>query len=381
MLFRVLNVRKHKSIVFIDSFTDNFQKIQLKISRELFDLNNLQKGDVINVDVVDDINKNGDTVYRIININKIMRPHNNSNFTKSINDDDNYKKSLNGGETLKQWEFRNILLEEISKYLVSNDFIRVITSNIMDKRGTSIATPVKLNGKYVNDKYLKITHELELKKQVYLTLKSLFEIGYVTRDIYSTEKNNSEYLNLELVSKDIDYNIIIKFYEFVNQISIKIAKDLNIEYGNFLNNIEIIDVLKEYNKTGKIITYNDYNSLFKELREKHQNCIFVNSPTDTPLAKKNCLDFPLEIKWVINNSGVGHGYEDETDINVLLNLFNEQKQKLNEKNIDAELQDDYLQVLMDAGIDTMSLNLGIDRYINKVINGKNIKKTYKILGI
>lgn len=381
MLFRVLNVRKHKSIVFIDSFTDNFQKIQLKISRELFDLNNLQKGDVINVDVVDDINKNGDTVYKIININKIMRPHNNSNYTKSINDDDNYKKSLNGGETLKQWEFRNILLEEISKYLVSNDFIRVITSNIMDKRGTSIATPVKLNGKYVNNKYLKITHELELKKQVYLTLKSLFEIGYVTRDIYSTEKNNSEYLNLELVSKDIDYNIIIKFYEFVNQISIKIAKDLNIEYGKFLNNIEIIDVLKEYNKTGKIITYNDYNSLFKELREKHQNCIFVNSPTDTPLAKKNSLNFPLEIKWVINNSGVGHGYEDETDINVLLNLFNEQKQKLNEKNIDAELQDDYLQVLMDAGIDTMSLNLGIDRYINKVINGKNIKKTYKILGI
>ena len=242
MLFRVLNVRKHKSIVFIDSFTDNFQKIQLKISRELFDLNNLQKGDVINVDVVDDINKNGDTVYKIININKIMRPHNNSNYTKSINDDDNYKKSLNGGETLKQWEFRNILLEEISKYLVSNDFIRVITSNIMDKRGTSIATPVKLNGKYVNNKYLKITHELELKKQVYLTLKSLFEIGYVTRDIYSTEKNNSEYLNLELVSKDIDYNIIIKFYEFVNQISIKIAKDLNIEYGKFLNNIEIIDV-------------------------------------------------------------------------------------------------------------------------------------------
>ena len=80
----------------------------------------------------------------------------------------------------------------------------------------------------------------------------------------------------------------------------------------------------------KIITYNDYNSLFKELREKHQNCIFVNSPTDTPLAKKNSLNFPLEIKWVINNSGVGHGYEDETDINVLLNLFNEQKQKLNE---------------------------------------------------
>lgn len=378
---RILSIRKHKTIVFADVFDEQYNIAQLKISNEIFSDKSLFKGDVVCFEAEVTINNRGQKVYIVSEIYKVMKPKDNSNYKQMSNQNDIYKQALNGRDNLKHWEFKNILLEEINSYLLAKKFVRIITSNIMDKRGTSIVNPIKINGTYVNDKYLKITHELEIKKQVYLTLKSLFEIGYVSRDIYSTKKSFFEYLNLELVSIDTDEKKLISFYKFINDTAIKIAKELDIEYDPVFDDLKVIDVLTEYKKEHLIFEKQTYNDFYQKLKNDNPNCIFTNVVADNPFVKKGIDGLNLEIKWVINNSSVGHGYIDESDVDVIINSFKQQKEKLLEANIDSEIQDDFVQILMDAGIDTQSLNLGIDRFIMKFLKYKSIKKSYKILGV
>lgn len=380
-LKRIISIRKHKTIVFADVLDENFNLAQLKMNYQIFDKYNLNVGDVIYFVAETSINKRNQTVYEVIDIKNVTKPTNYSNYKQMISENDIYKQALNGKINLKHWEFKNRLLEEINNYLLAKKFIRVITSNFMKQRGTSIVNPIKVSGKYIDDKYFKITHELELKKQVYLTLRSLYEIGYVARDIYSTKKSFFEYLNLEMVSINVDTNILISFYEFINKISIKIANELGIEYNEFFNELNIIDVINEYQKKYAIFNIEKYNSFYQSLKENNPNCIFVNVITDNPLVKKSFGEVSTEIKWIIDNNSVGHGYIDENNIDIILSSFNKQKENLKREGILAEIQDDYIQVLMDAGIDTISLNLGIDRFIRVFLNYNNIKKTYKILGV
>ena len=47
MLFRLIAVRRHKNIVFCDSFNEKYEKIQIAIPIEIFNKHNLKIGSVI----------------------------------------------------------------------------------------------------------------------------------------------------------------------------------------------------------------------------------------------------------------------------------------------------------------------------------------------
>ena len=386
MLFRLVAIRCHKNIIFCDSFNENFEKIQLAIPSELFNSLGLKVGSVISANYQITKNKYGNDLYFINNVQNVSNHNKNISF-KSINtklssmNQSSFISALNGGVNLKYWEMKQKLLEEIRKFLVNRSYIEVNTSLLMDNRGTSTVNPMQVNGKYCGNKYLKITHELELKKICYLTLKSLFEIGYVTRDVYSTSKSANQYLTFELVAPIEDTLTAEELYIYVYEIAIKLAESYGISYNEIFNKIETVDVLKLYLSNHKKIDKKEFLEFYKKLLELEKNIIYVNAPTNTPLAKESEYGIPLETKWAIGNRGIGHGYYDQNQLSVIENLFELQKDALKEKGIDSSVDKEYLMTLMYAGIDTKSLNIGIDRFMYKFLGLDHEEKAIKILGL
>lgn len=386
MLFRLIAIRGHKNIVFCDSFNEKYEKIQVAIPIEIFNKYNLKIGSVIFANYNITKNKYGNDLYMVENIQEVIIHEKNITY-KSINNNSmsmnqsSFVTALNGGINLKYWEMKQRLLEEIRKFLINKSFIEVNTSILMDNRGTSTVNPMQVNSKYSGTKYLKITHELELKKLCYLTLKSLFEIGYVTRDIYSTTKSANQYLTFEMVAPSQNLLSAEELYLYVYEIAIKLAKMYNITYSDLFNEIQTVDVLKLYLDNHKIFNKMEFIEFYKKILEEEKNIIFLNAPVDTPLAKESEYGIALETKWAIGKRGIGHGYYDQDEVSVIENLFKLQQEKLREQGIDATIDKDYLMALEYAGISTKSLNIGIDRLLYKFLDLEHEEKAIKILGI
>lgn len=386
MLFRLIAVREHKNIVFCDSFNEKYEKVQVAIPKEIFNNYNLKVGSVIFADFKITKNKYGKDLFMIENIQEVTSHEKNITY-KSINNNfmsmnqSSFINALNGGVNLKYWEVKQRLLEEIRKFLINKSFIEVNTLILMDNRGTSTVNPMQVNSKYNGTKYLKITHELELKKLCYLTLKSLFEIGYVTRDVYSTTKSANQYLAFELVAPSQNSLSAEELYLYVYEIAIKLAKIYNITYNDLFSEIQTIDVLKLYLNNHKDFNKIEFILFYKKLLEEEKNIIFLNAPVDTPLAKESEYGIPLETKWAIGKRGIGHGYYDQDEVNIIENSFKIQQEKLRSQGIDATIDKDYLTVLEYAGINTKSLNIGIDRLLYKFLDLEHEEKAIKVLGI
>ncbi len=386
MIFRILAVRSHKKIVFCDSLNEKYEKIQLAIPKDLFTSFHLKVGSVISAKYEITKNKYDNDLYYINEIKNVNNHDKNLSY-KSINSIPNsmlqssFINAVNGGINLKYWEMKQKLLEEIRKFLIQKCYIEVNTSLLMNNRGTSIVNPMKVDSKYSGNKYLKITHEIELKKQCYLTLKSLFEIGYVARDVYSTTKSANEYLTMELVAPIEDDLSADELYLYVYETAIKLAREYGITYNELFKTIEKKDVLELYFKDHKEFVKEEFQYFYKRLLEEEKNILFLNAPVDSPLAKNSDYGIPLETKWAIGKRGIGHGYIDQDDITIISELFKEQQKQLKEKEIDAELDKDYLTTLLYAGISTKSLNIGIDRFMYKFLGLEHEDKAIKILGI
>lgn len=386
MLFRLIAIRGHKNIVFCDSFNEKYEKIQVAIPIEIFNKYNLKIGSVIFANYNITKNKYGNDLYMVENIQEVIIHEKNITY-KSINNNSmsmsqsSFVTALNGGINLKYWEMKQRLLEEIRKFLINKSFIEVNTLILMDNRGTSTVNPMQVNSKYSGTKYLKITHELELKKLCYLTLKSLFEIGYVTRDIYSTTKSANQYLTFEMVTPSQNLLSAEELYLYVYEIAIKLAKMYNITYSDLFNEIQTVDVLKLYLDNHKTFNKMEFIEFYKKILEEEKNIIFLNAPVDTPLAKESEYGIALETKWAIGKRGIGHGYYDQDEVSVIENLFKLQQEKLREQGIDATIDKDYLMALEYAGISTKSLNIGIDRLLYKFLDLEHEEKAIKILGI
>lgn len=386
MLFRLIAIREHKNIVFCDSFNEKYEKIQVAIPIEIFRKYNIKIGSVIFANYEITKNKYGKDLYMIESIQNVVTHDKNIPF-KSINNNymsmnqSSFVNALNGGINLKYWEMKQKLLQEIRNFLIKKSFIEVNTSILMDNRGTSTVNPMQVNSKYNGIKYLKITHELELKKLCYLTLKSLFEIGYVTRDVYSTTKSANQYLTFELVAPTQSLLSAEELYLYVYEIAIKLAKMYNITYSDLFKEIETVDVLKLYLNNHQDFNKKEFIEFYKKLLEEEKNIIFLNAPVDTPLAKESEYGIPLETKWAIGKRGIGHGYYDQDEVSIIENLFKIQQEKLREQGIDATMDKDYLMALKYAGINTQSLNIGIDRLLYKFLDLEHEQKAIKVLGI
>ena len=355
-------------MTFCDSYSYELYRQQLMICNDVLDVHKLSVGAVVDAEWHYDINRRGNQVVYIDKINDIFVPEKTTPYKSFVEGDEKVLtenfliNGLNGGVELLKWRHHFLLVEFIQAYLKKLGILQVNTPILTPFRGTSVANPAHVKGEYIGEQYIKITHELELKKLVYLTLAPVFEFGYVVRDRYVTKTGLNEFLTLEAVLPG-DYEFDLRlFYLSVIEEAIRLAEELGIKYNSKFKEITVVDVWEEYKKNNEVYNLARYIDTYNSISEKNSHVILINAPLDSPLGQKNEYGIPVEIQWNLCDHGIGHGYRDEYKIDTLINEFEKQKDYLRTKGIEAQLPEDYLEYCMHASVPTFSFNLGIERF-------------------
>lgn len=390
-LYRIIKIKKGKNVYGGYVVNSDGKLFKVVFEKDEFDKYGLSIGSTFLCDLVKSENKfTGEQIFIPKNINKIKNPNQATNkpydqikFSDKKNLNKNFISSITGGDNLRNWEFRQQLIKELKNELIKYGYNEYYTPTLMDKRGSSIVSPLVTNTKYQGEKYLKITHEMLLKKVSYITLKSLFEIGYLSRNVNDGKDSLLSYLSLEAIgTSEIDLKLN-EFYEFVLKKTIELCKEFKIQIRDGIDKLRIYDILSLYLCSHKTFDKKEFIEYYNKvkLENKNKNVILINAPLNSPLALPSEYGIPLETKWIINGSSVGHGYFGQTDADILLDEFKKQKEKLEEKNIVAEIDDDFIRLVKIVGIETFSFNLGLDRYLYNIFNFDNAQTSSKILGI
>ena len=371
MLFRILTVRKHKKITFCDAYSFDGFRQQLAFDNEMVDESVFVTGCVVDLRFHRGLNKRGESILFVDSIEKCIVPDNSTSY-KGYQKGENtcnpeltsFAQDLNGGIHLSQFHFRLVFIQRLKSLLQDLGIYETYTPLTNANRGTNIASPVRAVGLYTGTRYVKITHELGLKTQSYLSLAPLFEIGYVMRDRYTTKSGMNEFLTLEaVIPTEIDFDLCA-FYLKVLRLSIQTAEELGLEHNSIFDDIEIIDLKREYANAYSQYSPQNYASLYEKTVSNNRHCILVNAAIETPLGISDKNNMVMETKWVLDGHGLGHGYLDEYRSEKLREAFLIQQGQLKNMGIDADLPEEYLKAIEYAGIPTFSFNLGIDRFIN-----------------
>lgn len=367
MLFRVLTVRKHKTVTFCDAYCFEAFRQQLLIPNEILSDIQLIVGSTIDIVWHEGINRRGIKVCVVDKISHVYFPRKNLSYKsfqteEGIELDNLFAQDINGGIHLLRWKYYYQLIRQIETLMEEIGIVKISTPMTTLYRGTSAASPANVIGEYISKKYIKITHELGLKKQCYLSLAPVFECGYVLRDRYVTQTGLSEFLTFEAVMPST-YKFCLKdFYLKVLAEAIALANSLGLEYNRQFDDVNVVDVKEEFNHENSVFSKKEYTQFYEEMSHRYKHAIFVNAPLDSPLGWQNEHGVAFETKWVLNNHGIGHGYNDEYRYEVILEEFDRQRKMLEEKGIAAELPIDYLKCCEYCGIPTFSFNIGIERF-------------------
>lgn len=366
MLYRILTVRRHKHVTFCDAYSFGDYRQQLVFYHDQLDCDELTIGCTVDLSCHGGKNNHGQDVCYVDVIHGIIHPENITSY-KGFQKDDiaetNLAQDLNGGIHLFHQRFRLEFLRELRLLLESKGLHETHTPITSRYRGTSVASPVRADGRYIGQRYIKITHELGLKIQSYLLLEPVYEIGYVMRDRYVTQSGLNEFLTLEAVLPLGTWLDVGVLYQEILRLSCCLAKKLGLEYDPIFDTLKVLDAKAVYWETHDSFSREAYLACYKKLVEENPHCIVYNAPLESPLGIAEIEDLVMETKWLMNGHGFGHGYPDEYREPLLRKTFSDQQEKLFNMGIESNLPEDYLKVCAFAGIPTFSFNLGIDRYL------------------
>ena len=352
-LCRVLSVQRRKNVTFL--YISGFSLTrQLMIDNTLFEIYLLKKADIVSGKCSVQQNEKGYSVFKIERIEKVVSGSEmpSINFTNKAVE---YKKCVNE------------VIQESIDYLRKNDFSMHVSPFTIAERSTSIASPLQVRGVYV-DKYIKITHELGLKRCLCETLNSVFEIGYVARDVYNTVTNWFEYLVLEFVSPHKSIDFVKDFICFFIESATRIADKYSIKHLDF-EDYTVVDISQTYPNCDE--------KQWKLIKIETKNTIFLNAPVDSPLVKE--IDgVRSETIWIYNGKSMAHGYVDENDWKNYVSECNRQKKELECRGIEAEIPEEFISVLKAGLPDSISLGFGIDRFFLTFFAFENFKEYREI---
>ena len=360
MNLRVLSIRKHKKVTFLNAYSDEHGISQFMIINELFQ--NIKCGDLINVDCVDTTNNRGDKLKQIININYVIPSYDFESY-KGINSEiDNtkqkdYIEARNCGKQLIILQFKQELLKNIKNILDKKGFFDATTLlNTVEhyKNGSNIVDAEILDRDENDPKYLRITLENQLKQMVGMMLKSCYGIDKVYRNMGEDNGHINEFLMMEFVSINLSIQEIINFVLQIDSLSSDISKEY--ELTTQTEPIEIID-------------FNDLlkkNTAIEEIKNKLNNFLVLNYPCESPFIKKDEFGLSTETRWYMNGHWISHFYEDENNFEVIqksLELQSSQTLKTDTNPLD------YFKWGLP---NTTSFGLSIDRWLQLLLNKESI---------
>ena len=306
---------------------------------------------------------------------------------------------------------RSKIIFEMRKILEEKGFVEVETPVLQPIYGGANARPFTTYHNTLNfSMYLKIAHELYLKRLLIGGFDKVFEIGKIFRNEGMDHKHNPEFTMMELYEAYTDYNDMMELteelYERIakkvlgstkfkfkdHMIDLKrpwrrmsmveaIKKHTNIGDISKLSDAEIKDLLKTYN-----IKYNgDYIrglaifSIFEELvgDKLIQPTFITDHPHETtPLCKKHRKhpDFIERFEPFIAGMEVGNAYSELNDPIEQKVLLEAQAHQLRAGSLEAHPMDEDFIRAMEMGMPpTGGLGLGIDRMVMLFTNNESIR--------
>ena len=386
---RVILIRKMKRIVFIDAVW-KARTEQFMLDRVLYDNMKFSIGDILTIECEKGKNQRGTDVWIINDILDSKEPQLRPSFSLNMIDSlkrRQFLRAVLGRDNLLVWRFRQTLVRDISRYLWDSGLVQVDTNALMVNRGTSTAIPIRCNGGHIEQRFLKITHEVELKKIALTTMNSVFDFSHAFRDTYDTVFRTDEIMMLEGVLIEKDVRVLSRIVLDILEIARNVANEIGVPYLKDFDNVSVIDFDKVERTPGKSAeeTYQDYISGIVT------PTLICNAPINSPFVLKNngrCVETIIyarnEFKEADRSKRVTsfyHGYEDETAYASINESFLLQKMRLKALGIDADLPKDYLEMLQYGSPGTISFGFGFDRFLAIFLDLPSIQEIIHVIGL
>ncbi len=210
---------------------------------------------------------------------------------------------------------RSKIIQEIRNFLSARDFMEVETPMLVDNAGGAAARPFVTHYNALNeDKKLRISLELYLKRLIIGGLERVYEIGRVFRNEGVDTKHNPEFTLMELYQAYTDYEGMMELTESMYRyLAEKVCGSTTITYagrkidlGKPFRRLTMIDAIKE--ETG--IDFDEVKTLEEARRladehniayEEHHkrgdiiNLFFEEYCEDKMIQPTFIMDHPVEI--------------------------------------------------------------------------------------
>ena len=368
-IVRILNVRKHKKVTFLDVYENFGTRLQLLCYNTLLVNINLSAGDILSFDGFESVNNKGHPIVEIKEIywhNPTIEwcsPKGVYNSLSSSLEEIRYN-ARNAGKQIRLYYGKLSALTSIKNLLVSKDFLEIKCKCIEEKRTSAKRQPLEVSSIHQDyPLFLRITMENELKQTCAILLQSVFSIDNVFYDKIVTANADREVCILELVSIKHSTQELIQLIINIDTILREIFSRLQLsDFGYLLpSDITVIDYSELVNKNI------DYS--------KFQNTVISNVPVLSPFIKQDKFGLRTEFQWIVRGKMLAHGYDDEFEYQNLLSAVNYQKQQL---GLDDCNQMEYMKYAIPR---TTSLGLGFDQLLYRFWNLEHILNIFNPLGI
>lgn len=368
-IVRILNVRKHKNVSFLDVYEKLGNRLQLLCQNSLLSNVSLSIGDILCIEGTSTVNNRG---LPIIEVNQIYwqnpaiswcSPKGVYNTLQSSLEEIRYN-SRNSGKQVYLWQGRYYAISSIKEMLISNDFLEINCKVIEDKRTSAKRVPLQVSS--INQDsplFLRITMENQLKQACAILLSSVFSVDNVFYDKAVTSNVDREVCILELVSIDHSTDDLISLIKNIDVILRDIFHQLHLNNYNYSLPSPL-----------QIVEYSDLNPQEVNISIL-ENTLVKNVPVVSPFIKEMDSGERLEFQWFVRGKMLAHGYEDEFNYSNLLKAVNFQKEQL---NLDDCNQMDYMKYAIPR---TTSLGLGLDQLLYRFWNLEHIISISNPLGI
>ena len=295
---------------------------------------------------------------------------------------------------------RSKIISAIRRYLDDRDFMEVETPMLVENAGGASARPFFTHFNALDeDKKLRISLELYLKRLIVGGLERVYEIGRVFRNEGLDIKHNPEFTLMELYQAYTDYNGMMDLTEDMYRTVARevlgtttiVYKGAEMDLGKPFRRMSMTEAVKEYSGVDfdQITTLDDARAIAKEkhveYEERHQigdilNLFFDEFVEDnliqptfitghpieiSPLTKKD-PEHPgkvLRFEMFMNGWEMCNAYSELNDPIDQRERFRAQEEQLAKGDEEAQTTDeDFLNALEVGMPPTGGIGYGIDRW-------------------
>ncbi|MCQ2609261.1 MAG: lysine--tRNA ligase [Lachnospiraceae bacterium] len=306
---------------------------------------------------------------------------------------------------------RSKIIKTIRNFLDKKDFMEVETPMLVENAGGANARPFETHFNALDeDRRLRISLELYLKRLIVGGLERVYEIGRVFRNEGTDTKHNPEFTLMELYQAYTDYEGMMELTESMfKHIAKEVVGSMQIPYGDNVIDLEkpferisMMDAVKKYSgidfttiKTDeearnlakeKNIEYMEHhkkgdilNLFFDEYVEKNliQPTFVIDHPIEvSPLTKKKPDDPSLTERFelYVNGYEMANAYSELNDPIDQRERFEAQEKlkALGDEEANS-IDEDFLTALKIGMPPTGGIGYGIDRLVMLFTNSQAIR--------